>query len=150
MDRSPATQHCKTRDRTTRKNNPEELDIRDRNRLALALDEDEGYISDKDSTYDTSDDNDNTDEPLIHDEDVSSYEINKNNIALENNAGMNLQHVVIAGVRDENDARPDIEAAVIPNDDLVGVPISRVNDKQQPELENDDEEQQELENNYKQ
>ena len=81
-----------------------------------------------------SDDNDNTDKPLIHDEDVSSYGINKNNIALENNAGMNLQHDVIAGVRDENDPRPDIEAAGIPDDDLVGVPIAGVNDKKQQEL----------------
>ena len=84
------------------KNNPEGLDIRDRNGRALVLDDDEGYISDEDSTYDESDDNDNRDEPIIHDEDVSIYEINKNNIAVENNAGMNLQHDVIAGVRDEN------------------------------------------------
>ena len=110
------------------KNNPERLDIRDHNGRALALDDNEGYISDKDSTYDASDDNDNTDEPLIHDEDVSSYEINKNNIALENNASMNLKHDVIAGVRDENDPRPEIEASRIPNDDLVWVPIAGVND----------------------
>ena len=43
------------------KNNPKVLDIRDRNRRALALDDDEVYISDEDSTYDASDDNDNTD-----------------------------------------------------------------------------------------
>ena len=59
---------------------------------------------------------------------------------------MDLQHDVIAGVRDENDPRPDIEAAGIPNDDLVGVPIAGVNDEQQQELENNDEQQQELEN----
>ena len=59
---------------------------------------------------------------------MSSYEINKNNIALENNSGMNLQHDVISGVRYENDPRPDIEAAGIPNDDLVGVLVSGVND----------------------
>ena len=47
---------------------------------------------------------------------------------------MDLQHDVIAGVRDENEPRPDIEAAVIPNDDLVGVPIAVVNDEQQQEL----------------
>ena len=41
---------------------------------------------------------------------------------------MDLQHDVIAGVQDENDPRPYIEAAGIPNDDLVGVPISGVND----------------------
>ena len=44
---------------------------------------------------------------------------------------MDLQHDVIAGVRDENDPRPDIEASGIPNDDLVGVPIAGVNDEQQ-------------------
>ena len=82
--------------------------------------------------------------------DVSSYKINKNIIALENNAGMNLQHDVIAGVRDENDPRPDIEAAGIPNDDLVWVPIAGVNDEQKQELENNDEQQKELENNDKQ
>ena len=59
------------------KNNPEGLDIRDRNGRALLLDDDEGYISNEDLTYDASNDNDNTDEPLIHDEDVRSYEINK-------------------------------------------------------------------------
>ena len=101
------------------------MDIRDRNGRTLALDEDEGYIYDEDSPYDASKDNDNTDEPLIHDEDVSSYEINKNNIALENNSGMDLQHDFIAGVRDENDPRPDIEASRIPNDDLIGVPNRR-------------------------
>ena len=47
---------------------------------------------------------------------------------------MNLQHDVIAGVRDENDPRPDIDAAGIPNEDLVGFPIAGVNDKQQQEL----------------
>ena len=78
---------------------------------------------------------------------MSSYEINKNNIALENNADMYLQHDVIAGVRDENDPRTDIEASGIPNDDLVGVPIVVVNDEQQQELENNDEKRQELENN---
>ena len=126
------------------------MDIRDRNGRALALDDHEGYISVEDSTDDASNDNYNIDEPLIHDEDVSSYGINKNNIALENNAGVNLQHDVIAGVRDENDPRPDIEAAGIPNDDLVGVPIAGVNDEQQQELENNGEQQQELENNDKQ
>ena len=70
------------------KNNPEGLNICDRNGRALALDDNEGYISDKDSTYDASDDNDNTDEPLIHDEDVSSNEINKSNIVLDKNADM--------------------------------------------------------------
>ena len=59
------------------KNNPTGLDTRNRNGCALALDDDEGYISDEDSTYYASDDNDNTDEPLFHDEDVRSYEINK-------------------------------------------------------------------------
>ena len=103
------------------------------------MDDDKEYISDKDSTYDASNDNDNTDEPVIHDEDVSSYEKNKNNIAFNNNAGMNLQHDVIAGVWDENDPRPDIKASGIPNDDLVGVPIAGVNDEQQQELENNDE-----------
>ena len=93
-----------------------------------------------------SDDNDNTDKPLIHDEDVSSYKININNVALENNTGMNLKHDVIAGVQDENDPRPDIEASGIPNDDLVRVPIAGVNDKEQQELENNYEQQQELEN----
>ena len=107
------------------------MDIRDHNGRTLALDDNEGYIFDKDSTYDASDNNDNTDEPLIHDEDVSSYEINKNNTAFENNAGMNLQHDVIARVRDENYPRPDIEAAGILNDYLVGIPIAVVNDKQQ-------------------
>ena len=58
-------------------NNPEGLDIRDRNGCALALDDEEGYISDEYSTYDASDVNDNTDEPLTHDEDVSSYTKNK-------------------------------------------------------------------------
>ena len=98
------------------------MDIRNRNGHALALDDNEGYISDKDLPYNASDDNDNTDEPLIYDEDVSSYKINKNNIAFENNAGMNLQHDVNAGVRDENTPRPDIEVAGIPNDDLFGFP----------------------------
>ena len=59
------------------KNNPKGLDIRNHKGRALALDDDEGYISEKDSTYDVSNDNDNTDEPLIHDEYVSSYKINK-------------------------------------------------------------------------
>ena len=45
------------------KNNPEGLDIRNRNGRALALDDYEGNISDEYSTYDASDDNDNTDEP---------------------------------------------------------------------------------------
>ena len=49
------------------KNHPKVLDIRDRKGRTLALDDNEGYISDKESTYDASDDNDNTDEPLIHD-----------------------------------------------------------------------------------
>ena len=55
----------------------------------------------EDSTYYASDDNDNdnTDEPLIHNEDVSNSEINKNNIAFENNSDIDLQHDVIAGVR---------------------------------------------------
>ena len=44
---------------------------------------------------------------------------------------MDLQHDIIAGVRDENDPIPDIKAYGIPNDDLVGVPIAGVNDKQQ-------------------
>ena len=117
------------------KNNPGGLDIRDRNGRALALDDDEGYISDEDSTYDASDDNNNTDEPLIHDEDVSSNEINKNNIVLDKNADMhhnkNLQHDVIAGVTDDDDPIPDIETVRIPNEDLVGVPIAGVNDEQQ-------------------
>ena len=108
------------------KNNPEGLDIRDRNGRALALDDDEGYISDKDSTYDASDDND------------------KNNIILDQNADMyhnkNLQHDVIAGVPDDDDPRPDIKVARIPNEDLVGVPIAGVNDEQQ--LKNNDEQQQ--------
>ena len=60
---------------------------------------------------------------------------------------MDLQHDVIAGVQDDNDPRPDIKAAGIPNDDLVGVPIAVVNDEQQQQLENNDEQQQELENN---
>ena len=123
------------------------MDIRDRNGRALALDNDEGYISYEDSTYDASDDNDNTYESLIHDEDESNNKISKNNIVLENNADMDLQHDVIAGARDENDPRPDIESAIIPNDDLVGVPIVGVNDEQQQELENNDKQQQELENN---
>ena len=117
------------------KNNPEGLDICDRNGRTLALDDNEGYISDKDSTYDASNDNDNTDEPLIHVEDVSSNEINRNNIVLDKNADMdhnkNLQHDVIAGVPDDDNPRPDIEADRIPIDDLVGVPIAGVNDKQQ-------------------
>ena len=125
------------------KNNPKRLDIRDSNRRALALGDDEGYISDKYSTYYASDDNDKIYEPLIHDEDVSSNEINKNNIVLDKNADMdhskNLQHDVIAGVPDDDDPRPDIEAAGIPNDDLVGVPIAGVNDEHQQELENNDE-----------
>ena len=54
------------------KNNPEGLDIRDRNKCVIALDDDEGYISEEDSTYNASDDNNNTDEALIHDEDVSN------------------------------------------------------------------------------
>ena len=99
MDRSPATQHCKTRNRTTRIEQPRGIGY-PRPQWPRACADDEGYISDGGSTYDASDDNDDTDEPLIHDEDVSSYEINKNNIALENNTGMNLQHDVIAGVRD--------------------------------------------------
>ena len=53
-------------------NNPEGLDICDRNGRALALDDDEGYIFDKDSTYDASDDNSNVDEPPIRNDDVSS------------------------------------------------------------------------------
>ena len=65
---------------------------------------------------------------------MSNNKINKNNIALENNADMDLHHDVIAGVRDENDPIPDIEASGIPNDDLVGVPIAGVNDEQQQEL----------------
>ena len=64
---------------------------------------------------------------------MNNNEINKNNIALENNADMDLQHDVIAGVRDENDPIPDIEAAGITNDDMVGVPISGVNNEQQQE-----------------
>ena len=59
------------------------MDIRDRNVCALAMDDDEGYIYDEDSTYNASDDKNNTDEPLIHDEDVSNNGINKNNIILE-------------------------------------------------------------------
>ena len=108
------------------KNNPKGLDIHNRNGRALALDDDEGYISDKDSTYDASDDNNNIDEPLIHDKDVSNNEINKNNIVLDKNA--DLQHDVIAGVPDDNDPRTDIDAAGIPNDDLVWVPIAGLND----------------------
>ena len=46
---------------------------------------------------------------------------------------MDLQHDVIAGVRDENVPIPDIEEAGIPNDDIVGVPIEGVNDEQQQE-----------------
>ena len=76
------------------KKKPEGLDNRDRNGYALTMYDNEGYISDEDSTYDTSDDNDNTDEPLIHDEDVSNNEINKNNIVLENNVDTDLQHDV--------------------------------------------------------
>ena len=49
------------------KNNPEGLDISDRNGRALALDEDEGHISDKDSTYNASNYNYNTDKQLIYD-----------------------------------------------------------------------------------
>ena len=64
-------------------NNPKGLNIRDRNGCAIALDDDEGYISDKDSTYDVSDDNGNADELLIHNNDVSSNEIGKNNIILD-------------------------------------------------------------------
>ena len=48
------------------------MDIRDRNGRALALDDNEGYISDKYSTYNASDDKGNADEPLIHNDDVSS------------------------------------------------------------------------------
>ena len=43
----------------------------------------------------------------------------------------NLQHDVIAGVSDDNNPSSDIEAAGIPNDELVGVPIAGVNDEQQ-------------------
>ena len=57
--------------------NPKGLDLCDRNGRALALDDDEGYISEEDSTYNASEDNYNTDEPLIHDEDVSNNEKNK-------------------------------------------------------------------------
>ena len=128
-------------------NNPEGLDICDRNGRALALDDDEVYISDEDSTYDASNNNNNIDELLIHDEYVSNNEINKNNIALENNADMYLQHNVIAGVRYENDPRPDIEASGIPNDDVVGVPIAEVNDGQQQELENNENAIQQIDNN---
>ena len=53
------------------KNNPEGLDICDHDGRALALDDDEGYIYDEDSTYDASNNNDNIDEPLFHDENVS-------------------------------------------------------------------------------
>ena len=71
---------------------------------------------------------------------MSSNEIDKNNIILDQNVNMdhnkNLQHDIIAGVPDGNDPIPDIEAAGIPNDELVGVPIAGVNDKQQQELEN--------------
>ena len=81
---------------------------------------------------------------------MNNNEINKNNIGLENNADMDLQHDVIAGVRDKNDPRPDIEAAIIPNYDLVGVLIAGVNDEQQQKLENNDEQQQEWENNDEQ
>ena len=60
---------------------------------------------------------------------------------------MDLQHDVIAGVWDENDPIPDIEAAGIPNDDLVGVPIVVVNDEQQQELENNENSIQQIDNN---
>ena len=69
---------------------------------------------------------------------MRNNEIDKNNIILDQNADMdhnkNLQHDVIAGVPDDDDPRPDIEAVGIPNDDLVGVPIAGVNDEQQQEL----------------
>ena len=39
---------------------------------------------------------------------------------------------------DDYDPRSDIEASRIPNDNLVGVPIAGVNDKQQQELENNE------------
>ena len=54
---------------------------------------------------------------------------------------------VIAGVPDDNDLRPDIEASGIPNDDLVGVPISGVNDKQEQELENNENAIKQFDNN---
>ena len=60
---------------------------------------------------------------------------------------MDLQHDVIAGVRDENYPRTDIVAAGIPNDDLVGVPIAGVNGKQQQELENNENAIQHIYNN---
>ena len=60
---------------------------------------------------------------------------------------MDLQHDVIAGVKDENDPRPDIEASGIPNDDLVGVSIAGVNDKQQQQLENNVNAIQQIDNN---
>ena len=122
------------------KNNAKELDIRNRNGRVIALDDDEGYISDKESTYDASDDNVNSDEPIIHNDDVSSNKIDKNNIIIDQNVVVenneNLQHFNIAGVPDDviavfpndDDPRPDIEAAGIPDDGLVGVPIAGVND----------------------
>ena len=42
----------------------------------------------------------------------------------------NLHHDIIAGVPDDNDPRRDIQAAIIPNENLVGVPIVVVNDEQ--------------------
>ena len=60
---------------------------------------------------------------------------------------MDLQHNVIAGVRDENDPRPDIGAAGIPNDDLVGVPIAGLSDEQQQELEDIENVIQQIDNN---
>ena len=147
MERSPATQNTvKIAIEQLAENNPKGLDIRDRNVRTLALDDDKGYIYDKDSTYYASNDNGNADEPLIHNNDVSSNEIDKNNIILDQNVivdqNENLQHNniagvpddVISGVPDDNDPRPDIKAAGIPDDDLVGVPIAGVNDEQQQEL----------------
>ena len=52
-------------------NNPEGLDIRDRNGRALALDDDEGYIYEEDSIYNASDENGNTDELLINNDECT-------------------------------------------------------------------------------
>ena len=77
---------------------------------------------------------------------MSINEIDKNIIILDQNVVVNhnedLQHNniagvpddFIAGVQDDDDLRPDIEAAKIPDDDLVGVPIAGVIDEQQQEL----------------
>ena len=90
---------------------------------------------------------------------MSSNEIDKNNIILDQNVivdhNENLQHKniagvpddVLAGVPDDNDPRPDTEAARIPNDNLVGVPIAGVNDEQQQELENNENAIQQFDNN---